>query len=376
MSNQNYGSDDQSRGPQQSGQGNWPPSSPYPGSQQPQQPQQPPPLPNRGGPQPSSPYPGNPQWTGSSPGPYQSGQQPAAYPSSGQYVAGSGSQYPSGAQYPSGSAGQYPSGSAGQYPSGPGGQYPSGPAQPGYGYGQQPPVGGQPGYGAGGPPGGPNPPAPPSGKGGMGKWIAIAAVVLIVVIVAVWAFTQRGGGGSGQPTTPVTTAGTAAPSNPATSVPSAPATGSTEMDELVVGQCLQLVEVEGATPEADGSIAVTHQVVDCNLVGQFKLVVASVTNGPAECATDYVRYYQSGYLGSDFTNLSVCLAPVLDVGVCYMPDNIKEWVEVPCTDPSANFKVESELPGTDASTCSFPDAAFILPDPEPARVYCVTDPLA
>ena len=211
----------------------------------------------------------------------------------------------------------------------------------------------------------------------MGKWIAIAAVVLIVAIVAVWAFTQRGGSGSAQPTTPVTvdTAGTAAPTNPIT-VPSAPATGSTEMDELVVGQCLQFVEIEGATPEADGSIAVTHQVVDCNIVGQFKLVVASVTNGPVECATDYVRYYQSGYLGSDFTNLSVCLAPVLDVGVCYMPDNIKEWVEVPCTDPSANFKVESELPGTDASTCSFPDAAFILPDPAPARVYCVTDPLA
>lgn len=342
MSNQNYGPDNRPQGPQQPGQGGQP-ASQNPGAQ--------PSSPNQGGEQPTSQYPTSQQPTS---------QYPGAQPWNGQQGQGaSASQQSFPGSQPSGQGSQYP----GSQPGNQNFQGGYGPQGAGQNYGGQTP-----------PPGGPNPPTA-GGKGGPGKWIAIGAVVLIVAIIAIFAFTRLGGNND-KPTGPSSDIGSA--SAPATSgdVPSAPASGGTQMDELEVGQCLQFVEVPGATPEADGSISVTHQVVDCNLAGEFKLIVASVDRGDVECATDYVNYYQTGYLGSDYATLSLCLAPVLDVGVCYVPDNIKEWIPVPCTDPEADFKVESEVPGTDASSCSYPDVAFILPDPEPAKVYCITDPTA
>lgn len=326
MSNQNYGPDGQPTGAPQG--------------------QQPPPLPNRGGSGYSSQYPGSAGWSAQNTGARPPGQADgqSGYPSSGPYPAEAG----------------------GQYASGPSGQPNFG------GYGQQPPGSGQPYYGAGGPPGGQFPPAPPAGKGGKGKWIAIGAILLILAIAAAWALTRL----NGDPTSPVsveTQGGASAPT-----VPSAPATGGTQIDELEVGQCIQFVEVPGATPNADGSISSSHQVVDCHLAGQFKWQVATVTNGPSECPTsDYMRYYQTGYLGSQFTNLSICVSPVFDIGVCYSDDPVTgDWVEAACTDPNAYFKIENELTGTDASACSLPDYAMSLPDPAPGKVYCLVDALA
>ncbi len=324
MSNQDYGPEGWSPGPQDPGQGYPPPEHPA-NAQGPQ----PPPLPKRSAAQPYSPqgYPDS---------GYQSAQQPSV---------------------------QYPHGQTGQYPYGQAGQYPPGQANPSnyYNYAQQPQAGGQPGFGAAGP----MPPLPPANKGGKGKWIAIGAVVLIVVVIAAWAIIQRMKPSA--PESPVTIPG----------VPSAPATGSTDMDELEVGQCIQLAEVPGSTPDASGDISVTHQVVDCKLAGQFKLKVATVTNGPSECELDYVKYYQSGYLGSQFTSLSICLAPVLDVGVCYVPAAIEGyWTPIDCTDPDADFKVHSEVSGTDVWSCDYPDYSFLLPVPEPGKVYCIVEPLA
>lgn len=288
--------------------------------------QQPPPLPNQGNTQPVSQYPGAAAGQGTSAGYGQAGgPQPA-----------------------------------GPQPAGP---QPTGP-QPGYGqpgYGQQPPQG----------PGGPVPPAPPTGggKGGAGKWIAIAALVVILAVVAAWALTQRDGSSGGTETSSTSSA----------AQPSAPATGGTNMRELEVGQCMQFVAVPGATPEADGSISVSHKVVDCALAGQFKYMVADVANGPLQCPSDqdYVSYYQQSNFGTA-SKLTVCLAPVFDVGACYASDPLQDWRPVSCTSTVDEplFKIESEIPGTDPAACTDTRAEpFVLPLPEPAKVYCLTSPV-
>lgn len=192
----------------------------------------------------------------------------------------------------------------------------------------------------------------------MGKWIAIGAAVLIVAVIAVWALTQRGSDSPAETET--------------ATVPSAPATGGTNMKDLEVGQCLQFVEVPGATPDASGSIDVTHKVVDCNLAGQFKHQVVSVTRGAAECsAADYTKYYQTGIA----QQLTICVAPIFEVGACYDTDPITDWRNVPCT-ADAYFKIISELPGVDKAACAYPDESFSLPDPAPGKVYCIGDPAA
>lgn len=356
-----------------------PAGSQYPGSQ-------PPPLPGQGA---QPPYPGAPQQPGAQPPPLPGqGAQPPVSPGSpyGQPTPPAAGAYGSGypgsaaqpAAQPSPGYGGQPSPSYGGQPS------PNYGAQPGYG--AQAPQGGYPGqspYAGGNPPGGPTPPAPPAGggKGGMGKWIAIGALALVVILAAIYAISQRGGESDPPPTTETTYVEPTAtgdqttepPTEPTTTQPTNPSTGSTEIDALTVGECMQFIEVPGATPDPiDGSISVTHETVDCTLTGQFKLQVVSVTEGDMVCPNDdYVEYFQESTFGTG-NLLTLCLAPVLEVNHCYLFDNIKEWIDVPCDNPDSYFMVESELPGTtDASTCSYPDSAFILPEPAPGKVYCV-----
>ncbi|MGI5952287.1 MAG: hypothetical protein ACOX61_10665 [Brooklawnia sp.] len=207
----------------------------------------------------------------------------------------------------------------------------------------------------------PRPPQEPQGpanKRGMGKWIVVGAVAALVVVLAALAFvTGRIGGQQG--------------SDP--DGPQAPTSAEVAVGELEIGQCLQFAEVSGAAP-TDGSIEVAHQVVDCNLVGQFKLKVASIHQGSAECPTDYVRYFEQNLLGNA-EEATVCLSPVLDTGACYKYDRVQEWLEVDCRDPEAEFIVEKELPDTtDTAECTFTDGAFVLPEPAPGRVYCIAAP--
>lgn len=243
-----------------------------------------------------------------------------------------------------------------------------------------PQFGGQPPYQGGGmPPGGP-PPGSSSGKGGMGKWIAIAAVAVAAILALVFILTRPGEQTTDDPTTsaPEQTTSTAEQTTTqptaASTGPSAPSTGGTDFDKLAVGECLQFIEIPDATPGED-SIEVAHQVVDCNLAGQFKLEVTSIVDGTAECPNgDYVRYFQENYFGSGDAT-TVCLAPVLDVDVCYIYDDIEEWIPVDCSDPEAYFKIEKEIAdSTDATSCTYPDDAFVLPEPAPGRVYCITNP--
>lgn len=344
MSNQNYGppGPDQQPPPLPNQSGPGPGESQYPGSQPPGQ--QPPPLPGQQ-PGPGSQYPG---------------AQPAAY----------GQQTPSSAPYGGGQPGQ-PYGAAGSTPQ-PGQPYGGG--QPGQPYGGQPGQPGQP-YGGGQPPQGP--PAKP--KSAMGKLIPFVAIGVVLLLVAGWFISQRGGD-TGQPSGGLTTA-VAAPSTdsggPTTEParPSAPSTGGSDIKALEVGQCIQFVPVPGATPDADGSIDISHQVVDCNLAGQFKMQVATVTQGPATCPTyDYVRYYQEGLFGA-YDQLTICVAPVFEIGVCYALDaETEDYMNASCTDPESLFQVITEVPGTDPSTCEYPEHYFDLPEPAPGKIYCLGPP--
>lgn len=215
----------------------------------------------------------------------------------------------------------------------------------------------------------------PTRRGNAWKWLALAIAVVVVFFVAFYAITRGLIGSDPAPTnnSPVSVQAPGGSPSPMVSQPNAPATGGTDINQLQVGQCLQLFEMPGATPNAD-SIDVEHEVVDCNLAGQFKLEVGSIHEQTAECPTDYVRYYQENTFG-DGDRVTVCLAPVFDPGVCYSYDPIKEWVPVECADAGAEFVVEKELPDTtDPAACAAVDGAFVLPEPAPGRVYCIAPP--
>ncbi len=254
------------------------------------------------------------------------------------------------------------------------------PGQAGYGSGPettfrppgQPGYGTPPGYGAssggmGAPPGG-GMGTPPGGKaGGPGKFIAIGAIVLVVVLVAVFAFLQRDklAGGIGKPSSTSSQTG-------GSTRPSAPATGGSDITELKQGDCVQFVEIPGAQTTGD-QINVSHKVVDCNLAGQFKLQVASVHDGNADCSKYMVSYFQDSRIGS-MRKLTLCLAPVLEIGRCYASDAVYEFVDVVCTDPNADFMVEKELQGTDTSQCTDEPPHMVLGEPAPGKVYCLLPP--
>lgn len=339
---------------------------------------------------PYGPQPGQPQGPGSQPSPqYNPSGQPGYGAQPGQSgQPGYGAQPSYGAQPGQLGYGAQPGSSGPDYGSQPGYS-----AQPNYGGGQPGPnYGGQPNYG-GGQPGQPNyggqgyggggtpPPAPPRKGGGMGKYIAIGAVILALIAVAIFALTQRNnnGGGTGGTTTtagPQTTAGgpdntTSAPST-AVAPPTAPGGGGTEFDQLAVGDCMQFTETADTNTNASGSITVGHIVVDCNLAGQFKLVVTSKHPGDYDCPVDYVEYWQSSSFGTGARD-TLCLAPVLEPTHCYVYDALYEWIDVPC-DSAAEIMVESELSGTDPAACSNPSwEHFILPEPAPGKVYCLVD---
>lgn len=213
----------------------------------------------------------------------------------------------------------------------------------------------------------------------MGKWIAIAAVAVAAILALVFLVTRPGDQPSTGQTTDAPTGQTSAEQSTdaptsESSGPSAPSTGGTDFEKLAIGECLQFIEIPDATP-GDDSIEVAHQVVDCNLAGQFKLEVTSIHDGEAACPNDdYVRYFQENYFGTGHET-TVCLAPVLDVGVCYVYDAIEEWIPVECSDPEAYFKIEQEITDSaDAASCSYPEDAFVLPEPAPGHVYCITNP--
>lgn len=209
---------------------------------------------------------------------------------------------------------------------------------------------------------------PPGGKaGGPGKFIAIGAIVLVVVLVAVFAFLQRDklAGGIGKPSSTSSQTG-------GSTRPSAPATGGSDITELKQGDCVQFVEIPGAQTTGD-QINVSHKVVDCNLAGQFKLQVASVHDGNADCSKYMVSYFQDSRIGS-MRKLTLCLAPVLEIGRCYASDAVYEFVDVACTDPNAEFMVEKELQGTDTSQCTDEPPHMVLGEPAPGKVYCLLPP--
>ena len=185
------------------------------------------------------------------------------------------------------------------------------------------------------------------------------------------------GGGGSEPTeapttepaaTDVTTAETSEPAPP-----SAPATGGTDFDALEVGECLQFLEVPGATPDASGNIEVTHEVVDCNLAGQVKHLVTHSFDGPATCPNDdYTTYFQEGFLGNP--SKSFCLAPVFEAGVSYGSDPINDYAPIDPADPNKYFTVESIIQGTDTTACPNQDwEHFSFPEPAPGTIYCLTD---
>lgn len=206
-----------------------------------------------------------------------------------------------------------------------------------------------------------------SGTGGLGKWVVIGVVALMVGLVVVWALNRPEGGSAG-------TAATATPTANAGDLhseqPDGQSTGGVAIDALGVGQCIQLVAIEGAGHNPDDqAIPVTHQVVDCGLAGEFKLVVASSTVGEATCPNeDYVRYRQTG---TDGTRLTLCLAPAFEVNRCYASDPLKEWIDTPCDDPVAFFRIEAEHTPADPGLCPSAEGAFVLPEPDPGRVYCI-----
>ena len=390
MSNQNYGpygsQPGQPQGPGsqpspqynpqgQPGYGTQPPASgqpgygsTQPGSGQPGYGSQPPASQPGYGTQPPAGQPGYGSQPSANPPSY--GSQPSANP------PGYGGQQPGpgqpGAQpnYTAGQPGQSGYGSQGGYGGQPG-------AQP-YGPGPQPNYGG--GYGGGGTP----PPPAPSKSGGMGKFIAIGALVLVLIAVAIFALTQRNGGGGGGETTTggQTTAGTettaggdTTTSAPSTAVapPTAPGGGGTDYEQLAIGDCMQFTEVADTnTGSTADTISVGHVVVDCNLSGQFKLMVSSQHDGNYECPTDYVAYFQMSSFGTGRQE-TLCLAPVLEPNRCYTYDALYEWIDVPC-DAAADFMIEQELSGTDPAACTDPDwEHFVLPEPAPGKVYCIAD---
>lgn len=198
--------------------------------------------------------------------------------------------------------------------------------------------------------------------------VALGAAALLVLAAC-------GGGSEPTQTTTTTDPGsqtTAASSVPsAPSEPSAPATGGTDFDELMVGECLQFLEVPGATPDAAGNISVTHEVVDCNLAGQFKHLVTHSFDGPANCPNeDYTTYFQEGFLGGQ--SKSFCLAPVFEAGASYAQEPINDFVAVDAANPDKVFTIESVLEGVDPAGCVDQTyAPFILPEPAPGKVYCL-----
>lgn len=196
---------------------------------------------------------------------------------------------------------------------------------------------------------------------------------LVLGAAALLALTGCGGDGAG-----TSTESTAAPettmaeTTEETSVPSAPATGGTAFDALEIGQCVQFSEVPGSTPNASGAIDVTHTVVDCNLVGEFKYQVATSHSTAEECpSTDYVQYYQEGLFGNQ--GATYCMAPVFEVGTCYGQDPINDYAPIDCNAPEQSLLISSEVEGTDTASCPdpAPEANFVLPEPAPGRVYCL-----
>lgn len=135
-----------------------------------------------------------------------------------------------------------------------------------------------------------------------------------------------------------------------------------EFESLEVGQCIQFIE----SADSDDGTTVGYRVVDCAKAGEFKLQITSV-NPTAGCANDeYVEY------GSETHR--VCVAPVLEVGSCYAPDDVAEWIDAPCDSDEVYFKVEKELSGTDTAECTDADGHFVLPEPAPGKVYCTVAP--
>lgn len=212
-----------------------------------------------------------------------------------------------------------------------------------------------------------------SGKAGLVRWLVIFAAALAVVLAVVWALNRIGGSAPGVVASPSGTPQSPGVGEPSVESPSALAPNG--MDTLQVGQCIRFVAVPGAAADpVDGSVPVTHELADCQLAEQFKLIVASVTRGGTSCPTaDYVKYYQPDASGSG-NRLTVCLAPVFELGRCYAPNGIEEWVDTPCADPASYFQIDNVLNGSDPAGCTVPENSLIFPEPEPGRVYCLMAP--
>lgn len=133
--------------------------------------------------------------------------------------------------------------------------------------------------------------------------------------------------------------------------------------DLQIGDCIKFVEV---SETADDAATVGYEQVDCDKAGEFKLVVTSINPADGCANEEYVNY------GSE--DHSVCVAPVLEVGSCYAPDDVAEWVVSDCTAEETYFKVEKELSGVDTAECTDADGHFILPEPDPGKVYCTIAP--
>lgn len=225
-----------------------------------------------------------------------------------------------------------------------------------------------------------SPPARPSARTGLAKWALIVAAALTVVLVGVWVLNRLGAttGGIADPETsplPTASAQTSQTDERSAEQSSSAPPGDNGMAALQVGQCIGFVEVAGAAVDpAGGSVPVTHEVVDCEQSEQFRLVVASVSGGGASCPNpDYVKYFQPDATGKD-DRLTVCLAPVFEIGRCYAPDPIKEWVATECTDPASYFQIDNVLAGSDPAGCTVPADSFTFPEPDPGRVYCLVAP--
>ena len=179
--------------------------------------------------------------------------------------------------------------------------------------------------------------------------VVLAAVAAAMLLLA-------GCGGSGSQTSGTQTA---------------PATGQTDFKALEVGQCLRFVAVSGETPDANGDISVTHEVVDCALTGQFKYLVTHSFDGEAQCPNnEYSTYYQRNLLGGK--SKSFCVAPVFEAGSCYRNNDLQDPEVIACTDSRREFMVESVSDGIDPASCSVPEQAIVIPEPAPGKVYCLT----
>lgn len=134
--------------------------------------------------------------------------------------------------------------------------------------------------------------------------------------------------------------------------------GAAALTELEVGDCIRFVAVSETSDDAE---TVGFEVVDCDAEG-FRMQVSSINPQDGCPNSDYVQYGSLDY--------SVCVAPVLEVGSCYVPDDVAEWALAECGTEDVWFKIEKELTGTDTTECTDEDGHFILPEPEPGRVFC------